>query len=111
MCMDVIFFEQSSGSSPITKFIDAQAVRDQAAIVAVLTSIEEDGFGAKGALFKQLNGKLWEIKIKAPSGGYRFLYVTIDRKTLFILHAFKKKTQKTPLKEMKLARKRLKEIM
>ncbi len=109
--MEVLFFEQSSGSSPIAKFIDSQPMQDQAVIVAVLSAIEEEGFSAKGALFRQLNGKLWEIKVKAPSGGYRFLYVTLDRETMIILHAFRKKTQKTPLKEIKLATRRLKEIL
>jgi len=109
--MEILFFEQSSGASPISRFIDAQPKQDQAVIVAVLSAIEEEGLSAKGAFFRQLSGKLWEIKIKAPSGGYRFLSITLNRETMIILHGFKKKTQKTPLKEIKLATKRLKEVL
>jgi phage-related protein len=109
--MEVTFYQTDSGNSPITKFIDSQPLRDQAAIIAILEGIEENGFAAKGAQFRQLSGKLWEIKIRAPSGGYRFLYVTLEKLSLLILHAFKKKTQKTPPKELKVAQKRLQEFL
>ncbi|MBL6990568.1 MAG: type II toxin-antitoxin system RelE/ParE family toxin [Bacteriovoracaceae bacterium] len=109
--MDIEFYETSSGRSPVTDFIDKQPKRDQAVILAVLNDISEEGYGAKGCQFRQLEGKLWEIKIKSPSGGYRLLYVTLERNLLFVLHSFKKKTQKTPKRELDIARKRLKEVL
>ena len=109
--MKIEFYETSSGRSPVTEFIDKQPKREQAIILAVLENICTYGFGAKGATFKQLEGKLWEIKIKTPAGGYRLLYVTIEAHLIYILHAFKKKTQKTPIKELAVARKRLKDIL
>jgi phage-related protein len=109
--MEVVFYETGSGRSPVTKFIDDQPMRDQAIIIAVINAIEEDGLQAKGATFRQLDGKLWEIKIKAPSGGYRLLYVMLSANSMMLLHAFKKKTQKTPLNELAVARKRLAEVL
>lgn len=109
--MKIEFYETSSGRSPITDFFDKQPKRDQAVILAVLQDIVDEGYGAKGCQFRQLQGKLWELKIKAPSGGYRLLYVTLNKDLLFVLHSFKKKTQKTPKKELDVARKRLKEIL
>ena len=38
-----------------------------------------------------------------------FLYGMISKQNLIILHGFKKKTQQTPLKEIRIALKRLKE--
>ena len=63
--MEVVFFETAAGTSPIAKFIDSQPSRDQAALTGVLSEIEWRGFAAKGATFRQLEGKLWEVKIKA----------------------------------------------
>ena len=63
-------------------------------IVAVLSAIEEEGFSVKGASFRQLSGKLWEIKVKAPSGGYRFLYVTLERETMIIYTLSKRKVRR-----------------
>ena len=109
--MDIRFYETLRKRSPVTDFIDSQDKKDQAIILTVLENITENGFNAKGCHFRQLEGKLWEIKIKTPSGGYRLLYVTLKEDLLFILHAFKKKTQKAPKKELDIARKRLKEIL
>ncbi|HJX92335.1 MAG TPA: type II toxin-antitoxin system RelE/ParE family toxin [Pyrinomonadaceae bacterium] len=52
-----------------------------------------------------------ELRIKDPSGAYRVFYYTKLANTLLILHAFTKKTQKTPPQEIALAHKRLKEIL
>ena len=49
--------------------------------------------------------------MKAPSGGYRFLYGMISKYDLVILHSFKKKTQRTPLKEIRIALRRLREYL
>jgi phage-related protein len=109
--MDIKFYETIRKRSPVTDFIDAQDKKDQAIILAVLENIHEHGFNAKGCQFRQLEGKIWEIKIKTPSGGYRLIYVTTKNNQLLILHAFKKKTQKAPKKELEIARKRLREVL
>ena len=109
--MQIKFYETKLGRSPVIKFIEGQPIRDQAVIAAILSDIETNGFNARGVYFRQLEGKLWEIKIKAPSGGFRFLYVMMDKNFIFILHAFKKKTQKIPKKEIKLALTRLREVL
>jgi phage-related protein len=96
--MEVVFNQTSRNSSPVFNFIDDQQERDQAVILAVLHEVAENRFQAKGAQFRQLDGKLWELKIKAPSGGYRFRYAMVSKDLMTILHAFKKKTQKTPQK-------------
>ena len=61
--------------------------------------------------FRQLRGKLWEIKFNSPSGSYRIAYVVVDGDTMVWLHVFKKKTQKTPLDDLEIAEKRMKEVL
>jgi phage-related protein len=57
-----------------------------------------------------LGDGLFEIRAKGSEGiGRAFFCCLIDRKVV-ILHGFIKKTPATPIKELKLARKRLKEI-
>ncbi len=53
--------------------------------------------------------ELFEIKAKGVEGIGRSLFCTTKDKEIVILHSFIKKTQKIPLKEIKIARKRLKE--
>ena len=108
--MLVEFYLSSNGRSPVFEFIHEQEKANKAMILAVLKDIQHFGFNAKGCLFKNLGKKLWEIKIRTVSTGYRFLYALMESNKIIILHGFKKKTQKTPLKEITLARKRLNEI-
>ena len=53
---------------------------------------------------------LFELWPRGRSGIGRALYCYLVGKRIVIVHAFIKKTQQTPDKELKLARKRLKEL-
>jgi phage-related protein len=59
---------------------------------------------------KHLEGKLWEIRIKAASGISRAIYVTASGQRVVVVRVFIKKTQKTPQRELELARERAKEV-
>ena len=59
---------------------------------------------------KHLDGSLWEIRVSGKSGIARALYVTVIGKRVVILRVFMKKTQKTPRREIELARPRVKDI-
>jgi phage-related protein len=53
---------------------------------------------------------LFELRPKGKSGIGRAFYCFMLGKRVIVLHAFIKKAQQTPDKELKLARKRLKEL-
>lgn len=53
---------------------------------------------------------LFELRPRGPEGIGRALYCYFDGQRIVMLHAFIKKTQETPGKELRLARKRLKEV-
>ena len=53
---------------------------------------------------------LFELRLKAAEGIARILYCTMIGKRIMILHHFTKKAEKTPPKELALARRRMKEV-
>jgi phage-related protein len=53
---------------------------------------------------------LFELRPHGRSGIGRAFYCFVVGKRIVILHAFIKKTQQTPERDLKLARKRLKEL-
>lgn len=108
--MKVTFATGASGRSYFEKFIKELSNQDRAVILVVFQDIQSKGLGAKGCDFRQIEGKLWEVKIKAPTGGYRFFYILITSDHMHILHSYKKQGQKAPTKELEVARKRLKEV-
>ena len=109
--MRVFFYEAGSGKSPIKKFIDGLPINDQARFFEVIQEVEAHGLSAVRMVFKPIEGKLWEIKFKSENSGYRVFYVMLEKDLMVWLHAFSKKTQKTPQKELEVARKRLKEVL
>lgn len=52
-----------------------------------------------------------ELRLKDRSGIYRAFYFTKAADKILVFHAFMKKTQKTPQKEIDLGKKRLKELI
>ncbi len=51
-----------------------------------------------------------ELRVKGLAGQYRAFYVRKTSEGILVLRAFQKKTQSTPDSEIKLARRRLKEL-
>ena len=52
---------------------------------------------------------LWEIRMKGKSGIGRAIYITASGQRIIVLHAFVKKTQKTPKNALHTVERRLKE--
>lgn len=53
---------------------------------------------------------LFELRLKGPEGIARVFYCILVGKRIVMLHSFVKKTQKTPLRELRTAQARMKEI-
>ncbi len=59
---------------------------------------------------KHLRGKLWEMRMSGRDGIGRAIYVAASGRRVVVVHAFAKKTQKTPKAALELAERRAKEI-
>jgi len=59
---------------------------------------------------RAMGGGLFELRPRGREGIGRAFYCFVIGKKVIILHAFTKKTQETPEQELKLARKRMKEV-
>jgi phage-related protein len=53
---------------------------------------------------------LFELRLKAVEGIARVFYCTLVGRRVVMLHQFVKKSEKTPLNELKIGRNRLKEV-
>jgi phage-related protein len=59
---------------------------------------------------KHLKGKLWELRITGRDGISRAIYLTASECRVVVVRVFIKKTQKTPPRELEIARQRAKEV-
>jgi phage-related protein len=55
-------------------------------------------------------GGLFELRLKGVEGIARVFFCTMVEQEIVMLHSFIKKTQKTPEKELKIAKARMKEL-
>ena len=76
-----------------------------ASFLHIAELIEEYGPKIGMPFTRSIGSGLFEIRAKGKEGIARVLYCCLAGKELVILSAFVKKTQKTPKKELALARK------
>ncbi len=109
--MIIYFYKTKTGRSPIEAYLDRLPERDKARFMEAIEEIEQNGLLAARVIFKPIDGKLWEIKLRSYSGGYRVFYVMVSKEAMTWLHVFTKKSRKTPKQEIQIARSRMKEIL
>ena len=72
--------------------------------------IEELGPSLGKPYVGTLGSGLYEIRAKSKEGIGRSVYCMTKGKEIVILHSFIKKSQKTPKRDLDLAKKRMKEV-
>jgi phage-related protein len=91
--------------------LEALSVDLRARFVRIAQLVEAVGLPHIGAPHvKHISGAIWEIRLKGKSGIARALYVAVKPQHVVVLRVFVKKTQKTPPRELRLARTRAKEM-
>ena len=59
---------------------------------------------------RSMGNGLFELRLKAAEGIARVFFCTVVVRQIVMLHQFVKKSEKTPKRELKVARNRMKEI-
>lgn len=109
MAWKVKFFQTTRGDYPVKDFMEEQDQPTFAKIISAIELLETDGPFLKPPYIKKLQDKLYELRI---SGKVMIrIFYTIKDGEYYLLHGFKKKTQKTPSKEIKIALDRIKELV
>lgn len=109
MAWRVLFFQTARGDFPVEDFIKEQNEATYAKVLQSMKLLANNGPFLKPPYIKKLQNKLYELRISGKVA-IRIFY-TIANNDYYLLHAFKKKSQKTPSKELKVALDRMKEIV
>jgi phage-related protein len=106
--MNIIkFYKNIDGDSPVEEFLDNLSTKDALKVTWVLKLVEETKIIPK-TYFKKLidTDEIWEIRINSRSNAFRLLCFRNKGNIIILTNGFKKKTEKTPKNEIKLAEKR-----
>lgn len=105
----VYFFQTARGTLPVKEFMEAQ---NDEIYTKILRSIKLLGVGGpflRPPYAKKIDRDLYELRIRGQEQVRIFYTKTVEG--YFLLHAFKKKTQKIPKRELKIAIDRMKELI
>lgn len=73
--------------------------------------IEDHGLaGMRAPYVKHLEGPVWEMRLTGRDGIARAAYITVKERRVVVVHVFRKKTQKTPRRDIEFALKKAKEV-
>ena len=105
----ILTFETSSGEKVVDEFIKSQQPQAKAKIAHIVKLLRQHGNRLSMPHSKALGSGLYELRIRGKEE-LRILYCFTPQRTIYLLHAFKKKTQETPNKELNLAVQRMKSL-
>ncbi len=101
----LVTFHTSGISKPIEIFIERVSPKTKAKILRGLGLLNIYGAGAGMPYVKKITRDLYELRIRGREE-CRLLFSAEGNK-ICVLHAFRKKTNKIPVREIRLAAKRL----
>jgi phage-related protein len=105
----IYYFISSSGQNPVKDFIDSLEKIAQAKLLRLFQAINLYGLPAVLPHVKRLTGTpLYELRIVGKDN-IRLMYFVPLKERIVVLHGFIKTTNKTPVRELTIALKRLQE--
>lgn len=105
-----VYYKAASGRVPVREFIEAQTAEVQERIFRDLERLVEVNVRLGLPYVRKLAGReFWELRTGVSGNIYRTFYFAHTGRKFVLLHAFQKKSQKTPKKELDVAEERMKD--
>jgi phage-related protein len=108
---EIVFYRDEQGSSPIREFISSLDQKTQARLEWSLEQLRIRNVQAREPLVRHIEGKLWELREESRTNIYRFFYFFFTGRRIIIVHAFQKKQQRTPQREIEIAIARMNTVL
>jgi phage-related protein len=106
--LKVVFFQTRRGNEPVREWLHSLRMEEKRILGADIKTAQF-GWPLGMPLVRKLEPGLWEVRSNLPAGIARVLF-TVEGDTMILLHGFIKKSQKTPLDDLQLARERFKQL-
>ena len=100
----VIFYRKDDGTEPAKEFLQGLEVKMRAKMARTIKLLENNGPALREPVSKSLGDGIFELRAKFSSDITRVLYFFFVDKCAVLTNGFVKKTQKTPIGEIDLAK-------
>ena len=102
---DVEFYDLVDGTKPAQDFIEGLPPKMMAKVLRSVHMLRLNGSELREPYSKHLDDGIFEVRAKVGTDISRVLYFFMVGRKAILTHGFIKKTQKTPLSEINLAKK------
>jgi len=92
-----------TGREPVREYISELRPKEKSKIYQQLEVLLESNGRVVMPYGRHIDGKIWELRVQFSPLAHRILYVCVQHKTIVLLHAFTKKTEKLPRRELERA--------
>ena len=106
--LQVVFYKTESGNEPVREWLQSLQKFEKKLIGEDIKTVQF-GWPIGMPVVRKLDQGLWEVRTKMGYKIYRVLF-TVAHNDIVLLHGFIKKSQRTPMDDLDLARKRMKDI-
>ncbi len=107
-----VFYKAASGDVPVREFIAEQDTDTRERFRADLSRLARFNVELGAPFLRKMEGRdFWELRTRGGGDAYRTFYFAHTGKKFVLLHAFQKKSQKTPKKELETAEARMKDYL
>ena len=101
----VLFYQKADGSEPVKQFLNSLDKKMRAKKVRTIEALQNNGNDLREPYSKHLDDGIFELRAKVGTDISRVLYFFFIGQRVILTNGFIKKTQKTPKKEINLAKK------
>lgn len=108
MQLQVVFYRSQSGHEPAREWLKSLPMEDKKTIGKDIKTVQF-GWPIGMPVVRKVEPGLWEVRSSLKNRIARVLF-TVEGNYMVLLHGFIKKSQKTPLEDLKLARERLSKL-
>ena len=111
MEFEIRFYEKADGTSPAEEFLNALDKPMRIKMVKMISLLGELAFNLREPYSKPIDDGIFELRAQVGNNISRILYFFVIGKRVILTNGFIKKTQKTPQKEIELAKKYRKDYL
>ena len=102
---DIDYYRHKDGSCPVIEFQSNLSNKIRAKLLGLQLLLERNGNELREPYSKYIEDGIFELRVSHGTDACRVLYFFMNGHKIIITNGFVKKTQKTPRKEIELAKK------
>ncbi|RPI84793.1 MAG: type II toxin-antitoxin system RelE/ParE family toxin [Chloroflexi bacterium] len=106
--LKVVFYKSTTGKEPVREWLKLLPLPDKKTLGEDIKTVQF-GWPLGMPVVRKLENSLWEVRSNTSNGIARVLF-TVHAGYMILLYGFVKKSAKTPLDDLTLARKRLAQV-